>query len=90
MSSWTRSGKYLSSYFADTTLAGRLNRLKGKCSARQRQSRVGRNPESGTRLEVPAKKVHYFKPGKELKELVNVGGQFAEPKPGPDEAPVNR
>jgi integration host factor subunit beta len=49
----------------------------GSFHTRQRQPRVGRNPKTGTRVEVPAKKVHYFKPGKELKDLVNVGGQVA-------------
>src|ERR1700683_4952765 len=46
----------------------------GSFRTRQRQSRVGRNPKTGTRVEVPAKKVHYFKPSKELKEVVNAGG----------------
>jgi integration host factor subunit beta len=32
---------------------------------------VGRNPKTGTRVEVPAKKIPYFKPSKELKDVVN-------------------
>jgi integration host factor subunit beta len=32
---------------------------------------VGRNPKTGDRVEVPAKKIPFFKPSKELKDLVN-------------------
>jgi integration host factor subunit beta len=32
---------------------------------------VGRNPKTGTRVEVPSKRIPYFKPSKELKDLVN-------------------
>jgi integration host factor subunit beta len=32
---------------------------------------VGRNPKTGERVEVPAKRVSFFTPGKELRELVN-------------------
>jgi integration host factor subunit beta len=37
-----------------------------------RPPRVGRNPRSGQQVEVPAKYVPHFKPGKELRERVNV------------------
>jgi integration host factor subunit beta len=47
----------------------------GSFRTRQRQSRVGRNPKTGTRVEVPAKKIPYFKPSKELKDVVNVGAK---------------
>ena len=43
----------------------------GSFRIRKRHSRVGRNPKTGARVEVPAKKIPYFKPGKELKELIN-------------------
>jgi integration host factor subunit beta len=43
----------------------------GSFRIRRRQSRVGRNPKTGERVEVPAKRIPYFKPGKELKELIN-------------------
>src|SRR6059036_1278655 len=43
----------------------------GSFRTRQRQPRVGRNPKTGTRVEVPAKRIPYFKPSKELKDLVN-------------------
>ena len=38
---------------------------------RQRAARVGRNPKTGDRVMVPAKRVPYFKPGKALRESVN-------------------
>ena len=43
----------------------------GSFRTRQRQPRVGRNPKTGARVEVPAKKIPYFKPSKELKDVVN-------------------
>jgi integration host factor subunit beta len=43
----------------------------GSFRIRQRESRRGRNPKTGEKVDVPAKKVPYFKPGKELKELIN-------------------
>jgi integration host factor subunit beta len=43
----------------------------GSFRARGRQSRVGRNPKTGDSVEVPSKKVPFFKPGKDLKKLVN-------------------
>lgn len=43
----------------------------GSFRTRSRQPRVGRNPKTGARVDVPAKKIPYFKPSKELKDLVN-------------------
>src|SRR5690242_21816961 len=43
----------------------------GSFRTRQRQPRIGRNPKTGARVEVPAKRIPYFKPSKELKDLVN-------------------
>ena len=45
----------------------------GSFRTKQRQPRIGRNPKTGARVEVPAKTVAYFKPGKELKEMINSG-----------------
>jgi integration host factor subunit beta len=51
----------------------------GSFRTRQRMSRIGRNPKTGARVEVPAKRIPYFKPSKELKDLVNqeTGGAVA-------------
>ncbi len=43
----------------------------GSFRVRSRGSRRGRNPKTGDPVDIPAKRVPYFKPGKELKELVN-------------------
>ena len=43
----------------------------GSFRIRQRRSRQGRNPKTGDKVDVPAKRIPYFKPGKELKELIN-------------------
>ena len=37
----------------------------------RRLPRKGRNPRTGDRVDVPPRRVPYFKPGKELKELIN-------------------
>jgi integration host factor subunit beta len=43
----------------------------GSFRIRQRDSRMGRNPKTGDKVDVPAKRIPYFKPGKELRELLN-------------------
>ena len=43
----------------------------GSFRLRKREPRKGRNPKTGDKVDVPPKKVPYFKPGKELKELIN-------------------
>jgi integration host factor subunit beta len=59
----------------------------GSFRTRQRNSRVGRNPKTGDRVDVPAKKIPFFKPSKELKDLVNqesgssVAGSGSRPTP---------
>ena len=49
----------------------------GSFRTRQRQARIWRNPKTGTRVDVPAKKIPYFKPSKELKDVVNNSGEVA-------------
>lgn len=43
----------------------------GSFRIRHRGSRLGRNPKTGDQVKVPSKKIPYFKPGKELRELLN-------------------
>lgn len=43
----------------------------GSFLPREREARRGRNPRTGEQFGVPAKKVVYFKPGKELKKIIN-------------------
>ena len=56
----------------------------GSFRTRQRQPRVGRNPKTGAKVEVPPKKIPYFKPSKELKDYVN-SPRLAETAASPSE-----
>ena len=42
----------------------------GTFAIRQRGGRMGRNPKTGERVVVGPKKIAFFKPGKELKEII--------------------
>ncbi|RYD58502.1 MAG: integration host factor subunit beta [Sphingomonadales bacterium] len=44
----------------------------GAFSTRARDGRTGRNPRTGETVEVDAKRVPYFKPGKEMRARLNV------------------
>ena len=83
----------------DTLNQGEKIELRGFGSfrVRERGARRGRNPKTGDPVDIPATRVPYFKPGKELKELINEdengsGGageaRPAEP-PDPDARPVD-
>src|ERR671939_267355 len=59
----------------------------GSFRVRERGARRGRNPKTGDPVDIPAKRVPYFKPGKELKELINeeengAGGAEESPTEG--------
>ena len=43
----------------------------GSFRLRSRRMKEGRNPKTGATVAVPAKKVPFFKAGKEMKELLN-------------------
>lgn len=51
----------------------------GSFRVRRRRSRQGRNPKTGDRVDVPEKRIPYFKPGKELKDLINRTQPIEEP-----------
>ena len=59
----------------------------GSFRTRQRQARIGRNPKSGDRVEVPAKRIPFFKPSKELRDIVN-GDASTEGPPSAAAAPA--
>jgi integration host factor subunit beta len=50
----------------------------GAFSTRKRDARVGRNPRTGESVQVDAKRVPYFKPGKEMRERLNLQAETAE------------
>jgi len=43
----------------------------GSFRTRQRRAHAGRNPATGAHVDVPAKMVPFFKPSKDLRELLN-------------------
>ena len=60
----------------------------GSFRTRQRQPRVGRNPKTGSRVEVPSKRIPYFKPSKELRDLVNHSTQGSAVEPVSESEPA--
>ena len=53
----------------------------GSFRTRHRNSRTGRNPKTGASVSVPAKRVPFFKPSKELRELVGSTTPTMDPTP---------
>jgi integration host factor subunit beta len=49
----------------------------GSFRTRQRRGRTGRNPKTGAKVEVPPKRIPFFKPSKELKDFVNTSASRA-------------
>jgi integration host factor subunit beta len=58
----------------------------GSFRFRNRAPRKGRNPKTGERVDVPPKKIPYFKMGKELKNLLNAERPAEETPPAEAEA----
>ena len=47
----------------------------GAFSTRERDARKGRNPRTGETVDVPGKRVPYFKPGKEMRHRLNADAE---------------
>jgi integration host factor subunit beta len=60
----------------------------GSFRTRSRKPRIGRNPKTGAKVEVPAKRVPFFKPSKELRDLVNGSPDAAAKSESKAEEPV--
>jgi integration host factor subunit beta len=56
----------------------------GSFRTRERGPRRGRNPKTGQPVDVPAKRVPYFKPGKELKEYFTDEPEGTQPDHSPE------
>lgn len=55
----------------------------GSFSLHHRVARIGRNPKTGESVKLPEKKVPHFKPGKELKEMVDASKHlYPSPRDG--------
>ena len=66
-------GALFDSITAQLAEGGRVElRGFGAFSSRKRDSRIGRNPRTGAAVDVSAKRVPYFKPGKEMRERLNL------------------
>ena len=50
----------------------------GRLVRQDRKARTGRNPRTGEAVSVDAKRVPYFKPGKEMRERLNLKEVTAE------------
>ncbi|MHB8410687.1 MAG: HU family DNA-binding protein [Candidatus Acidiferrales bacterium] len=53
----------------------------GSFRTRERRGRIGRNPKTGAKVDVPAKRIPFFKPSKELKDFVNTHKAAASAAP---------
>ena len=60
---------------AEALAAGERIEIRGfgSFSLHYRAARLGRNPKTGEKVELEGKYVPHFKPGKELRERVNLG-----------------
>ncbi len=58
---------------ADSFVKGERVEIRGLCSfhIKEYKSYVGRNPKTGQKVEIPPKRLPFFKCGKELKERVD-------------------
>ena len=65
--------KMIIDQLSDTLARGERIEIRGfgAFSLRTREARVGRNPRTGEPVEVLAKRIPYFRPGKELRERVD-------------------
>lgn len=52
----------------------------GSLSLHNRPARVGRNPKTGASVSIPAKRVPHFKPGKEMREMIEPGHRLGKEK----------
>src|SRR5882757_2237916 len=56
----------------------------GTFAVSMREARTGRNPKTGESIEISASRSAKFKPGKQLKESLNVAPAASEPSSAPD------
>lgn len=67
--------KMIMDHMADALSQGERIEIRGfgSFSLHYRAARSGRNPKTGQKVELEGKYVPHFKPGKELRERVNMG-----------------
>ncbi len=66
--------KEMLDHMGDTLASGERIEIRGfgSFSLHYRAPRIGRNPKTGDKVELEGKQVPHFKPGKELRERVNM------------------
>ena len=66
--------KMILDHMAETLADGERIEIRGfgSFSLHYREARLGRNPKTGEKVELEGKYVPHFKPGKELRERVNM------------------
>ncbi|WP_286820743.1 HU family DNA-binding protein [Desulfobacter sp. UBA2225] len=59
--------------FTEAMVNGERIEIRGFCSffVKEYAGYTGRNPKTGKQVQVPAKRLPFFKPGKELKDRVD-------------------
>lgn len=69
--------KEMLDHMGDTLANGERIEIRGfgSFSLHYRAPRIGRNPKTGEKVELEGKQVPHFKPGKELRERVNIYAQ---------------
>ena len=69
--------KMILDHMADALADGERIEIRGfgSFSLHYREARLGRNPKTGEKVELAGKFVPHFKPGKELRDRVNLGLQ---------------
>lgn len=69
--------KMILDHMADALATGERIEIRGfgSFSLHYRSPRLGRNPKTGQKVELAGKFVPHFKPGKELRDRVNLGLQ---------------
>lgn len=67
--------KTMLEHMSETLAGGERIEIRGfgSFSLHYRAPRLGRNPKTGETVELPGKYVPHFKPGKEMRERVNMG-----------------
>ena len=77
--------KMMLDHMAKALAAGERIEIRGfgSFSLHYRAPRLGRNPKTGEKVELAGKYVPHFKPGKELRQRVNLSMRREQEKPAP-------
>lgn len=77
--------KMMLDHMAEALVDGERIEIRGfgSFSLHYRAPRLGRNPKTGEKVELAGKYVPHFKPGKELRERVNLSLQREQEEPAP-------